>query len=80
MHTITLKSDDNFFEMLNTLVKNLNTTRSELIRNAVLSYKENLEKENLRNQIRQASLKCREESQKIAAEFDVTLNDGLENV
>ena len=44
MHTITLKTDDNFFAMLNELVATLGVTRSNLIRNAVLSYKENLEK------------------------------------
>lgn len=77
MHTITLKSDDNFFEMLNDMVKATNTTRSELIRKAVISYKENLEKEQLKKQIQKASMKVRNESLKTAQEFDNTLEDGI---
>lgn len=80
MHTITLKTDDNFFMMLNDMVAKFGTTRSELIRNAVFNYKETLEKEQLRLQIQRASLKVRTESLNIANEFDETLNDGIGNV
>ncbi len=80
MHTITLKSDDNFFEMLNDMVKSLNTSRSELIRKAVINYKENLEKEKLKEQIQKASLNVREHSLQIAKEWEDTVSDGLENV
>ncbi len=80
MHTITLKSDDTFFEMLNDMVKSLNTSRSELIRKAVLNYKENLEKERLKEQIKKASINVREHSLKVAKEWEDTLDDGLDNV
>lgn len=80
MHTITLKTDDNFFMMLNDMVAKFGTTRSELIRNAVFNYKETLEKEQLRLQIQRASLKVRTESLNIANEFDETLSDGIGNV
>ncbi len=80
MHTITLKSDDTFFEMLNDMVKSLNTSRSELIRKAVLNYKENLEKERLKEQIKKASINVREHSLKEAKEWEDTLDDGLDNV
>ena len=80
MHTITLKTDDNFFMMLNDMVAKFGTTRSELIRNAVINYKETLEKEQLRLQIQRASLKVRTESLNIANEFDETLSDGIGNV
>lgn len=73
MHTITLKTDDNFFMMLNDMVAKFGTSRSELIRNAVINYKETLEKEQLRLQIQRASLKVRNESLSITNEFDVTL-------
>jgi len=79
MHTITLKTDDSFFAMLNELVATLGVTRSNLIRNAVISYKENLEKEQLRQQIQKASMKVRNESKKVAAEFEESLSDGLDN-
>lgn len=80
MHTITLKTDDNFFAMLNEMVKKLGTSRSELIRNAVINYKETLEKEKLKAQIKKASMKVRDESLKISNEFEDTLKDGLGNV
>ena len=80
MHTITLKADDNFFMMLNEMATTFGTSRSELIRNAIINYKETLEKEKLKQQIKKASLKVRKESLKIANEFENTLNDGLGNV
>lgn len=80
MHTITLKTDDNFFTMLNEMVAAFGTSRSELIRNAVINYKETLEKEKLKQQIKKASLNVRNESLKIANEFEGTLSDGLDNV
>jgi len=80
MHTITLKTDDNFFEMLNEMVKTFGTTRSELIRSAVINYKESLEKEKLKIQIQKASQKVREESLKMAQELEDDLQDGLKNV
>lgn len=79
MHTITLKTDDNFFAMLNELVATLGVTRSNLIRNAVVSYKENLEKEQLKQQIQKASMKVRNESRTVAVDFEESLSDGLDN-
>jgi hypothetical protein len=77
VHTITLKSDDKFYNTLEEMVKSLNTTKSNLIRKAVVYYKDSLEKERLKEQIKNASFKVREESLKISKEFDTTLNDGL---
>ena len=77
MPTITLKSDDNFYNTLEDMVKTLHTTKSDLIRKAVVYYKDALEKEKLKEQIRNASFKVRDESLKISQEFDHTLNDGL---
>jgi len=77
MHTITLKSDDKFYETLNEMVKALNTTKSDLIRKSVIYYKSVLEKEKLKAQIKQASLKVREESLKTSQEFENTSVDGL---
>jgi hypothetical protein len=71
MHTITLKSDDKFYETLNDMVKSLNTTKSVLIRRAVIYYKSVLEKEKLKQQMKQASLKVRDESLKISQEFEI---------
>ncbi len=80
MHTITLKSDSDFFIMLNEMVKSLNTTRSDLIRKAVIHYHSVLEKEKLKQQIKKASMRTRTESLSISREFDNTVDDGLKDV
>ena len=77
MHTITLISDDTFYNTLEEMVKSLGTTKSDLIRKAVVYYKDALEKEKLKEQIKNASFKVREESLKISQEFETTINDGL---
>ena len=80
MHTITLKSDSDFFNMLNEMVKSLNTTKSDLIRKAVLNYRSVLEQEKLKIQIKKASMKTREQSLKMSNEFNETTLDCLGNV
>lgn len=80
MHTITLKSDNTFYEMLNEMVRSLGTTRSELIRKAVISYKKELEKEVLKKQIKEASFKVRADALDATTAFDDTLDDGLQGV
>ena len=80
MHTITLKSDSDFLNMLNDMAKSLDTNRSDLIRKAVLHYRDALEKEKLKMQIKKASMRVREESLKVSKEFDNTLDDGLNHV
>ena len=80
MHTITLKSDNDFFNMLNEMVESLDTTKSDLIRKAVLHYRSVLEKEKLKVQIKKASMRTREQSLLISSEFDDTANDGLKDV
>lgn len=77
MHTITLKSDDTFYETLNDMVKTLKITKSELIRRSVTYYREALKQEQLKEQMKRASLKVRDHSLSMVQEFDETLNDGL---
>ncbi len=77
MHTITLKSDDTFYNTLEDMVKTLNTTKSDLIRKAVVYYKGALEKEQLKEQIKNASFKVRADSLKTIHDFDSSVNDGL---
>ena len=52
MHTITLKTDDNFFDMLNDMVKKFNTTRSSLIRTAVIPTLSNDEMKQVDKQVK----------------------------
>lgn len=77
MKTITLKADDTFDALLTGLARNLNTTKSGIMRAAVLNYKKNLERASLARQIREASLKVREEALQYATEFDAADADGL---
>ena len=55
----------------------LHTTKSDLIRKAVVYYKDSLEKEMLKEQIKNASFKVREDSLQTSKEFEYTLSDGL---
>jgi len=64
MHTITFKSDDEFYNLLEEMVKSVNTTKSDLIRKSVLYYQSVLEKEQLKAQIKQASFNVRNDSLK----------------
>lgn len=80
MHTITFKSDSDFFNMLNDMVKSLDTNRSDLIRKAVIHYRDALEKEKLKIQIKKASIRVREESLNVSQAFDNSVGDGLNHV
>ena len=80
MKTITLKADDTFFEHITTLAKNLNLTKSELIRRSVREYENFIKKQALKEQIKQASLKVRQANNELITEFDTISNDGLKNV
>ncbi len=80
MHTITFKSDDEFYNLLEEMVKSVNTTKSDLIRKSVLYYQSVLEKEQLKAQIKQASFNVRNDSLKSVEEFDESIGDGLNDV
>lgn len=77
MKTITLKADDAFDALLTGLARNLNTTKSGVMRAAVLNYKNHLERVSLGRRIREASLRVREESLEYAAKIDAADADGL---
>lgn len=79
MKTVTLKTDDNFFEKLTVLAKELHLTKSELIRRAVSEYEQHIQRQRLKNRFKEASLKVRESNAKLTEEFETTLLDGLED-
>jgi predicted transcriptional regulator len=80
MKTITLKTDDIFFEKVTDLAKHLHLSKSELIRRAVAEYEEVMYKREIKERMKQASVRVREHNRKINHEFDDSLNDGLNNV
>lgn len=77
MKTITLKADNEFDALLNQLTSRLHTTRSDVIRNAVRSYLKHLDKEALREKIRSASIKTREQAMQTSVEFEAADSDGF---
>ena len=77
MKTITVKADHTFDSTLTKLAKSLKTTKSGVIRAAVLSYEKQLHRETLRKRIRDASLKTRVQAAQSGTDFDAANADGL---
>lgn len=80
MKTITLKTDDTFFEKVNDLAKQLHLTKSELIRRSVAEYELLIRKREMKERMKEASLRVREANKEINDVFDVTFGDGLKDV
>ena len=80
MKTITLKTDDTFFEKVNDLAKRLHLTKSELIRRSIAEYELLMEKKTMKAQMKSASLRVRESNKEMTDHFDETLEDGLKDV
>ena len=77
MKTVTLKADAEFDALLNRLAGRLSTTRSRVIRDAVRNYQQHLDREDLRQKIRSASLKTRKQALEASAELDAANADGF---
>jgi len=77
MKTVTIKADAEFDALLSRLAKQLSTTRSRVIRDAVRNYQQHLNREALRKRIRSASLKTRKQAIDASADFDPANADGL---
>jgi len=77
MKTITVKADNEFDTMLNQLASRLHTTRSGVIRDAVKNYLKYIDRQALRQQIKAASLKTREQARQASVDFDEASSDGL---
>lgn len=77
MKTITVKADASFDSTLTKLAKRLRTTKSGVIRAAVFNYKNHIEREALRQRIREVSLKTQRQAKQAASDFDSADADGL---
>lgn len=80
MKTITLKTDDSFFEKVNSLAKHLHLTKSELIRRSITEFELHIQKKEMKERMKQASMRVREANLDMVDEFDDAADDGLENV
>lgn len=80
MKTITLKADPKFDAELTRLAKRLHTTKSAVIREAVGEYKTKLERDEMRERLKEASLKVRDQNLEEMELWDATIGDGLDDV
>lgn len=80
MKTITLKTDDDFFDKVTVLAKQLHLSKSELIRRSISEYEKLMKKRELKEQLKKASYKVREDNRKLNAMFDISNEDGLVDV
>ena len=77
MKTITLKADDTFDALLTGLARDLDTTKSGVIRAAVINYKNQMERVSLGRRVREASLRVREEALEYTSELGAADAEGL---
>lgn len=77
MKTITLKADERFDAALTKLARRLKTSKSAVIRAAVLDYQRHIEEESLRRRIRDASLRTRAQAEGDTGELKAADADGL---
>ena len=77
MKTITIRADDRFDSTLTKLAKSLKTTKSAVIRAAVLNYRQQLQREALRQRILDASLRTRAQATASGTDFDAANADGF---
>ncbi len=77
MKTITVKADPEFDALLTRLARRMNTTRSGVIRDAVRNYLRQVERDALRQRVRDASIKTRGQAVQAAEDFGAADADGL---
>ena len=79
MKTITLKTEDSFFEKVTSLAKELHLSKSELIRQSIAEFEKNIKNKRLKEKMMSASLKVREANKDVVNDFDEIIEDGLSN-
>jgi len=77
MKTITLKADKAFDAILCEIAEQQHMSRSAVIRESVVRYRAWLEREKLRTQIYEASLKTRANHEHLTHSMDSANSDGL---
>ena len=80
MKTITLKTEDSFFDKVTSLAKELHLSKSELIRQSIAEFEKNVRNKRLKEKMMRASLKVREANREIINDFNATVEDGLADV
>jgi predicted transcriptional regulator len=79
MKTITLKADRQFDAELTRLAKRLRTSKSAVIRKAVVEYKAKLDREEMRERLREVSRRLRDQTLEETEIWDAAIADGLDD-
>ena len=77
MKTITLTADERFDALLKRLAERTHSSKSAVIREAVARYQRQLDRDELREQLRVASLRTREQGSRICKDLENANADGL---
>jgi len=80
MKTITLKTEEEFFEYLNNLSKSLGKPKSQIIREAVIEYGERLKRERIHQKMENLAKQLRKDKNYLREieEFDILSGDIVE--
>jgi predicted transcriptional regulator len=70
MKTITLKTQDDFFEQINQMALDANLSKSAFIRQAIKTYQNNLERENIIQQMQKSSFETRGLDAELIRDFE----------
>ena len=80
MKTITLKANKEFDAELTRLAKRLRTSKSAVIREAVGEYKAKLDRDEMKERLREVSLRLRDQTLEEIEVWDAAIADGLDDV
>ncbi|SMN01110.1 hypothetical protein SPONN_2208 [uncultured Candidatus Thioglobus sp.] len=78
MRTITLKTQDDFFNEIGQMALEAHLSKSALIRKAIKVYQKNIERQKIIKQMQKSSFETRNLDLDLKRDFDSTLMDGLE--
>ena len=77
MPTVTLKTDEKLYDQINKMADELHLSKSEVIRQAVSAYSDNLERNKIVAAMQAASFRVRGSDPALLDELDSLASDGL---
>lgn len=77
MHTVTLKADDRLYGQIALMAEELDLSKSELIRRALIAYQETLNKSKVKRDLQEASFRVRNINKPVIDLLDGLASDGL---
>ncbi|MFY0607857.1 MAG: hypothetical protein JXR10_14155 [Cyclobacteriaceae bacterium] len=80
MKTISLKVPDDIYEKIETYRKLDNKNRTSYVMEAVVAYTKNIEREELKEQLKNEAIADKEADRRILDELDHLSNEGLDSL